>query len=199
MSLPAKSKQYQQKFRSEWKKDKKYEAWLLHVDGDESQARCRFCSKTFAARIQSINRHLESDGHKQHERDRGLSQRMERFVGAGVSADNSRKKKEAELQMATFVAVHSSFRAAPDFASVVGNISELSPQLGKTKAAMLIKNVLAPSYKADLIATIKGRPFSLVIDEATDCSVSKALGDYGIRLSSGRVGFCQHEIRTNNR
>ena len=178
MSFLAKSKQYQQKFRPEWKKDKKYETWLMHVDGDETQARCRFCSKTFGAKLQNINRHLESDGHQQHERDRGMSgqnaQRMENFVGAGT--DKVRKKKEAELHMAAFVAEHSTFRAAPDLSSVINNLSELSPQLGKTKSAMLIKNVLAPSYKADLIASVKGKPFTLVIDEATDCSVRKALG-----------------------
>ena len=184
--MSTKGKQYQQKFRSEWKKDKKFENWLTHVDGDETQARCRFCSKTFGAKLQNINKHHESDGHKKHERDRGLSgqsaQMMENFVGAGGSAERVRKKKEAELRMAGFISEHTSFSAAPHFASVVGNISDLSPQLGRTKAAMLIKNVLAPSYRADLISTVQGRPFSLVIDEATDCSVSKTLGDYGLRI-----------------
>ena len=41
---------------------------------------------------------------------------------------------------------------------------------------MLIKNVLAPSYKADLISAVKGKPFSLIIDEATDVSLQKTLG-----------------------
>ena len=58
---------------------------------------------------------------------------------------------------------------------VVCKISDLT-QLGKTKATMLIKNVLAPSYKADLVAAVKGKPFSLIIDEATDVSLQKTLG-----------------------
>ena len=41
---------------------------------------------------------------------------------------------------------------------------------------MLIKNVLAPSYKAKLVAAVKGKPFSLIIDEATDVSLQKTLG-----------------------
>ena len=40
---------------------------------------------------------------------------------------------------------------------------------------MLIKNVLAPSYKANLVAVVKEKPFSL-IDEATDVSLQKTLG-----------------------
>ena len=41
---------------------------------------------------------------------------------------------------------------------------------------MLIKNVLAPSYKANLVAAVKGKLFSLIIDEATDVSLQKTLG-----------------------
>ena len=41
---------------------------------------------------------------------------------------------------------------------------------------MLIKNVLAPSYKANLVAAVKEKPFSLIIDEATDVSLQKTLG-----------------------
>ena len=41
---------------------------------------------------------------------------------------------------------------------------------------MLIKNVLAPSYKADLVAAVKEKQFSLIIDEATDVSLQKTLG-----------------------
>ena len=44
------------------------------------------------------------------------------------------------------------------------------------KVTMLIKNVLAPSYKADLVAAVKGSKFSLIIDEATDVSLQKTLG-----------------------
>ena len=58
---------------------------------------------------------------------------------------------------------------------VVCKISDLT-QLGKMKVTMLIKNVLAPSYKADLVAAVKGSKFSLIIDEATDVSLQKTLG-----------------------
>ena len=54
---------------------------------------------------------------------------------------------------------------------------------------MLIKNVLAPSYKADLVAAVKGSKFSLIIDEATDVSLQKTLGMIILypNLESGKI------------
>ena len=86
----------------------------------------------------------------------------------------AKKSKEAELRMAVFVAHHTSFKAAPQLASLISNLSEHIPKLGRTKVSMIIKNVLAPSYKPDLVE--KDKPFSLVIDEASDVSMQKALG-----------------------
>ena len=136
MPLPLKVKQSQKKFRPEWCKDKIYEKWLTAVTGDETVAGCRFCSKTFSAKLQNIKTHRLSEGHKQHERDRGLSSQsarlMENFVATG-GAESAKvtKRKEGELRMAGFVAEHTAFAAAPHLASLVGGLSDISPKLGE--------------------------------------------------------------------
>ena len=178
-ALPQKAKSYLQKFRKDWQKDPLFSAWLQPVEGDDSLAKCKFCVKTFAARLQSVKIHLKSEVHAQHERDRGLAsrtaQRMEEFVAQGTN-DKLKQKKETELRMAVFLAEHTSFRTAPHLSSLIGNVSDHVPRLGRIKASAMVKNVLAPSYRDDLLSEVRGKPFSLIIDEATDVSVQKTLG-----------------------
>ena len=91
--------------------------------------------------------------------------------------------------MANYIAAYTAFTAAPPLAALFRKSLDLSPQLGTTKVAALIKNVLGPTYKEDLLARVRGRPYSLIIDESTDVSVHKALGII-IRypdLENGRV------------
>ena len=177
--LNPKQKQYSQKFRSEWTKEKQFAQWLAPAAGNEAEALCRFCSKTMAAKLDTLKKHQKSDLHQKHERDRGLSAQTARMMAEyvrGKESDAVRKRKEAELRMAAFVAEHSSFSASPHFAAIISKLCDVSPKLGRVKASMLIKNVLAPTYREKLIAEVKGKPFSIIIDEATDVSVSKTLG-----------------------
>ncbi|XP_011862741.1 PREDICTED: uncharacterized protein LOC105559223, partial [Vollenhovia emeryi] len=50
-------------------------------------------------------------------------------------------------------------------------------QLGRTKCTGIIKNIIAPHFISDLREDIGDSPYSLLIDESTDISVSKQLGN----------------------
>ena len=122
--MAAKQKCYPQKFRSEWMREKAYEKWLVPVPGNEALARCRFCSKNFSAKLQNVKIHRESEIHRKHERDRGLSSQsanlMEQFVNQGATQDSkTKKRKEAELKMSAFVALNTSFRVSSQLAGLV--------------------------------------------------------------------------------
>ena len=75
MPLPLKVKQYQQKFRPEWCKDKIYEKWLTAVTGDETVAGCRFCSKTFSAKLQNIKTNYPRDTNSMNKTEASLHSR----------------------------------------------------------------------------------------------------------------------------
>ena len=187
--LPLKSKQYAQKFRPEWKKDERFKAWLESIKDDDSMAACKFCHKTFQAKLQSIKKHLSSDAHQQNEKTRGLGAKAARAMEAYLSEGSKKveEKKSAELQRAAFVAEHASLNSASHLAaSISKHSSKILPSLGRTKVSMLLKNVIAPSFK-DLILTCQGKPYSLIIDEATDISLSKIL-DLIIRFVDRDVG-----------
>ena len=102
---------------------------------------------------------------------------MDNFLATSSDADKEKKRKTMELKLSAFVAEHTSFPAAPHLVAIAGDIlNDCSPKLGRTKASMIIKNVMSPAYREDLIAKVKGKPFSLIINEATDCSMKKTLG-----------------------
>ena len=67
MSLPKKAKSYTQKFRAEWQKETDFKAWLVPVDGDNSLARCRLCSKNFGAKRYNLQQHKDTAYHKKLE------------------------------------------------------------------------------------------------------------------------------------
>ena len=75
MPLPLKVKQYQQKFRPEWCKDKIYEKWLTAVTGNETVAGCRFCSKTFSAKLQNIKTNYPRDTNSMNKTEASLHSR----------------------------------------------------------------------------------------------------------------------------
>lgn len=49
-------------------------------------------------------------------------------------------------------------------------------QLGRTKSTGIVKNSMGPHFKSELIKDIGNSPYSLLIDESTDISVTKKLG-----------------------
>ena len=172
MSLPKKAKSYTQKFRAEWQKETDFKAWLVPVDGDNSLARCRLCSKNFGAKRYNLQQHKDTAYHKKLENNLPSvpsAHCMNRFI-SGTENAKIQKRKVLELQLSSYIANHTSFSASPHLANIVGkNSTDASPKLGRTKVSMVIKNVLAPAYREDLIKAVRGKPFSLILDEATDC------------------------------
>lgn len=90
------------------------------------------------------------------------------------------KCKVAELQIAAFIAEHTSINTIDHLTEMLKKINPNSTvfnnmKLHHTKCAMLIKNVLGPCMFEDLINDIKKSPYSLIIDETTDVSTEKIL------------------------
>jgi len=48
-------------------------------------------------------------------------------------------------------------------------------KIHRTKCECLIKNIISPSVKSDLIDDFKGRKYAIFIDESTDISIQKHL------------------------
>lgn len=90
------------------------------------------------------------------------------------------KVKFAELQLAAFLAEHTSIITVDHLTELLKKIEPDSDvfskmKLHRTKCAALIKNILGPCMLEDLMNDMKESPYSLIIDESTDISTEKVL------------------------
>lgn len=85
----------------------------------------------------------------------------------------------AELQLAVPTCCHCSTAAIDHISDVVkmnatGSILE-NLQLHRTKCTALLNSVISPSLRDELISDMKGKKFSLMVDESTDVATEKLL------------------------
>lgn len=94
------------------------------------------------------------------------------------ASDKSTELKTAEIQFAVSVACHCSILAIDHIGEIIQksckcHLSNL--KLHRTKCTKIISNVVAKSLSEELKKDVKGQPFSLMVDESTDCSSEKLL------------------------
>ncbi|GFN86936.1 Zinc finger mym-type protein 1 [Plakobranchus ocellatus] len=87
--------------------------------------------------------------------------------------------KAAEIELAVTVLCHSAIRTVDYFNSFLQKYGENSTiskvKLHRTKCAAVIKNIVAPSFKAEMLDELRDKPFTLLIDESTDVGTTKLL------------------------
>lgn len=79
--------------------------------------------------------------------------------------------------------MHTPLRSVNHLTDLQNKLNEDGVRAHRTKCGNIIKNVLGPHFHKDLIADIRDSPFSLLLYEFTDVSVTKLLGIV-IRYSS---------------
>jgi len=149
MSKPSKNKQpYVRKFRKEWDSDPEMNEWIQPVPGNETSARCKYCSAILKAHFHLLVEHKKTKNHEKAAAPYSAPSRQLRIPFQAVSRLMS-ETSLAEAGMALFVTCHSAIRNSDHltnlskrrFSSVKG-VNGI--KLGRTKCAALIKNVLAP-------------------------------------------------------
>lgn len=158
--------------------------WLAPSQSGE-MARCTACNVDLRAHVQDLKAHTTTAKHARNMRSRAASAGqtpLAKFVTSQPRAPSSSSKevKITELRLAAHIAVHSSIVTADHLTPLVrecfkdsGVASSLS--MGRTKCTALINKVLGPTFKQMLLDDIKGRKFSLILDESTDVSSEKEL------------------------
>ena len=86
----------------------------------------------------------------------------------------------ADLKLAMFIASHCAVQTIDHLGELLkklgkGSILE-NVRLHRTKCSKLISAVIAPVFLTDLIKDIGDMPYALIVDEATDVSVTKFIG-----------------------
>lgn len=83
-------------------------------------------------------------------------------------------QKRHELQIATYIACHTSINAVDDLSDILKDETRAF-QMHRTKCTAVIKSVLAPYFREELRQDIGESPYSLYLDETTDITVNKLL------------------------
>jgi hypothetical protein len=89
------------------------------------------------------------------------------------------KVKAVELQTAVSMACHCATRAVDHLSEIMtaqGHGSTLQHiKLHRSKCACLIKNIILPAVKTDLIDDIQNKKYAIILDESSDISTQKHL------------------------
>lgn len=111
------------------------------------------------------------------------------FFVSGYSSANDPEKSN-DIQIAVHVAVHGSIRSVDHLGEMLKQIGKGSPleniQLHRTKCSSIIKNLMEPALRSELIKEIGESPYSIILDESTDVSCEKHMA-YMIRYYNEKL------------
>lgn len=178
MDLPLQKKtSYKQHYKKEWEVEFK---WLKPVPGDSSKAQCLYCKVEMNAKIYDIHRHKDTKKHK----DKSIPFTSSSQTKIVVQKDDSTSASKSEAYLSLYIAEHSSINSVDHLTDLCKEIFSCDClkggsnkiQMHRTKCTHIINEVLSPYFKDLLIKDIGTSPFSLILDESTDVSVTKQLG-----------------------
>lgn len=177
--MPKRKPPYTQKYRVEWKSDVNLKDWIQPVLTDVNSVYCKFCKCVLKAHYNLLIEHAKTKKHI-NAAEPFSSARQIKIPFKTVSKP-IRETAVAEAKIALFIVNHCALRSVDHLCQLNKKIFNTAKgveqiHLGRTKCTSIIKNIIAPHFISDLIEDIGNSPYSLLIDESTDISVSKQLG-----------------------
>jgi hypothetical protein len=168
--------QYTQKFRKEWLQNTLFKDWLVAVKGDDCKGRCRLSKTEVNAKFYDIKQHAKISKHISATQLLSSSRSLTDFC-----KPPSIKVDEAEASLSLFIAVHCSILSIDYLGTLChstfgDSVAAKDFKLHRTKCTNIIINVFTPHFESSLKQSIGKNPYSLLIDESTDISVTKFLG-----------------------
>jgi hypothetical protein len=150
-------------------------SWVSKASDGTENAFCKLCHTTIKPKTSNLTNHEKSTKHMQRVK---LSTTMEpiQVVRTPRASD---ELKTTEIELAVSIACHSALLTIDHLGKVISRNATGSKledlKLRRRKCTKILTNVVAPALKEELIADVKGRKFSLIVDETTDVSTTKQL------------------------
>lgn len=168
---------YEQKYRKAWEDLPNFKGWLTQCENVKNKAFCKYCQQIIVAKKVDISRHLKTPKHQKNA-DPYKNSAQQKLTTLNQKPNLSKLKSQANL--ATFVAVHTSFRSIDHLSDLCNNTFHDSKSCGfkmhRSKCSSIIANVLGPFFEKKLSEDLQTNKFSLFLDESTDISMHKLLG-----------------------
>lgn len=174
-----------QKFRDSWMSRPEFKKWLRPDATNPFKAQCSKCNINFTAELTVIKNHAKGKKHTLIDLNTssGSQNKIKQFTSIKSHKDTllENNVKSAEIKLCGFFAEHNiPFNVMDHMSSFLKSIfpdSEICKkvQLKRTKATSILKNVIAPSSKTDLVEILKVTKFSIMIDESTDIACQSTM------------------------
>ena len=163
---------YSKQYRKEWEDLPECKNWL---SGEGDRAHCKVCKTDLRPQLADLKKHAQGKKHLSFVQAKRFQSSISAFKPIEDLPVN--KKRRLELRVALQTAVCTSFRSLDSLGSILEQeLGRGAFQMHRTKCMALVKKILSPHFKEELRKDIQDVPFSLLIDESTDVSVSKLLG-----------------------
>lgn len=167
------SKPYTQKFRQEWLSEPDFQGWLKEVSNDNTKAFCSYCRCEINAKKNDLINHIKRKKHLKAAEPFSSRQQKLTFQ-AKPKFDELKSSSEASLTL--YIAAHSSILPVDHLGALCKKEFKADIKLHRTKCTAILKNILAPHFASKLREDVGDGPYSLLLDESTDISVTKLLG-----------------------
>jgi hypothetical protein len=149
--------------------------WVSKASDGTENAYCKLCHTTIKPKVGNLTNHEKSGKHVERVK---LSTTMKpiEVIRALKASD---ELKIADIELAVSIACHSALSTIDHLGEIVSRNAAGSKlenlKLHRRKCTKILTNVVAPALKEELIVDVKGRKFSVIVDETTDVSTTKQL------------------------
>jgi hypothetical protein len=146
------------------------------ADGSEA-AYCKLCHCNILPRISNLSNHEKSEKHKQ----RTPLQGQTRLNVRKTPRQDMNKFKAVELQIVVSMACHCVILAVDHLSEIMtthghgSTLQYIKLHTCRSKCTCLIKNIILPALKTDLIDDFQNKKHAIILDESTDISTQKHL------------------------
>ena len=167
-------KEYEQKYRKEWKNEPELKACLVQSKQDSTKAFCKICNKEITAKLPHLKRHGTTEGHKKNTAGSAGCSKLPAFVAAAEEKHGHGKQQDdvaqSELLLAGFIAEHNLPISVSDhrvpLVKKVCPDSEVAKRLksARTRATKTVIDVIGAEEKQRVSELMRNNPFSLILD-----------------------------------
>lgn len=165
------------KFVDGWLSDLSYKKWLKKVDG---RPYCTNCKSSLRCHKAALDEHLRSAKHVKNCDSESIVKNTRSLDALGFITPEVASRKKTELRIVGFIAEHCSINSVDHLSELLKCVFPDNPicqqiHLHRTKCTRLIKKVLAPCLREEILDDVRSSYYSLLIDESTDIGTCKML------------------------
>jgi hypothetical protein len=167
-------------FKDNWLQVTEFKNWLSKKTAPSGEMKpfCKLCTNWLTCSMTAIKRHAASQKHQARIKMSATTGSIAQLMRQTTNSDAT---TSMEIKLCAFITQHNlPLSISEDIVellrSLFPNDAALSYlKLGKQKATNIVRQVLGFDYLKEMVALLRSRKFSVIIDEATDKSVKKQL------------------------